>query len=199
MFKKLNHNGNNFEFPDNEKGRKDYEAFIAKFPDATEVAIAPDPDEEGKEIPSQETESAAVEESVALEPTVTGFTSEDTLSELSKIEVPQVKTGTVADTKEINKIYQKAAEEAPKALDEILKVREKITTAEITDKTASNYFNLEEVNRKLEERASITTGFGTQSIYEREPTQKEKEERVYNNGLNMPNATPESAQEYLDT
>ena len=41
MFKKLNHNGNNFEFPDNEKGRKDYEAFIAKFPDATEVAIAP--------------------------------------------------------------------------------------------------------------------------------------------------------------
>ena len=143
--------------------------------------------------------SAAVEESVALEPTVTESVSEDTLSGLSKIEVPQVKTGTVADTKEINKIYQKAAEEAPRALDEILKVREKITTAEITDKTASNYFNLEEVNRKLEEGASITTGFGTQSISEREPTQEEKEERVYNNGLNMPNATLESAQEYLDT
>ena len=30
-----------------------------------------DPDEEGKETPSQETESAAVEESAALEPTVT--------------------------------------------------------------------------------------------------------------------------------
>ena len=30
-----------------------------------------DPDEEGKPTPSQETESAAVEESVALEPTVT--------------------------------------------------------------------------------------------------------------------------------
>ena len=29
------------------------------------------PDEEGKETPSQETESAAVEESAALEPTVT--------------------------------------------------------------------------------------------------------------------------------
>lgn len=158
-----------------------------------------DPDEEGKPTPSQETASAAVEESVALEPTVTESVSEDTLSGLSKIEVPQVKTGTVADTKEINKIYQKAAEEAPRALDEILKVREKITTAEITDKTASNYFNLEEVNRKLEEGASITTGFGTQSISEREPTQEEKEERVYNNGLNMPNATLESAQEYLDT
>ena len=61
MFKKLNHNGNNFEFPDNEKGKKDYEAFIAKFPDATEVAITPDPDEEGKGTPSQETVDAAVE------------------------------------------------------------------------------------------------------------------------------------------
>ena len=86
MFKKLNHNGNNFEFPDNEKGRKDYEAFIAKFPDATEVAIAPDPDEEGKEIPSQEIESAAVEESVALEPTVTESVSEDISLDSQKID-----------------------------------------------------------------------------------------------------------------
>jgi hypothetical protein len=84
MFKKLNHNGNNFEFPDNEKGRKDYEAFIAKFPDATEVAIAPGPDEEGKETPSQEIKSAAVEESVALEPTVTESVSEDTFLDLQK-------------------------------------------------------------------------------------------------------------------
>ena len=61
MFKTLNHNGNSFEFPDNEKGKNDYEAFIAKFPDATEVAITPDPDEEGKETPSQETVDATVE------------------------------------------------------------------------------------------------------------------------------------------
>jgi len=86
MFKKLNHNGNNFEFPDNEKGRKDYEAFIAKFPDATEVAIAPDPEEEGKETPSQEIKSAPVEESVALEPTTTESISEDISLDSQKID-----------------------------------------------------------------------------------------------------------------
>ena len=86
MFKKLNHNGNNFEFPDNEKGKKDYEAFIAKFPDAIEVAITPDPDEEGKKIPSQEIKSAPVEESVALEPTVTESVSEDISLDSQKID-----------------------------------------------------------------------------------------------------------------
>lgn len=86
MFKKLNHNGNNFEFPNNEKGKKDYEAFIAKFPDAIEVAITPDPDREGKETPSQEIKSAPVEESVALEPTTTESISEDISLDSQKID-----------------------------------------------------------------------------------------------------------------
>ena len=43
-----------------------------------------DPDEEGKPTPSQETASAAVEESVALEPTVTESVSEDTFLDLQK-------------------------------------------------------------------------------------------------------------------
>jgi len=69
--------------------------FKAAFPDAIlvteEVSV-------GKEIPSQETESAAVEESVALEPTVTESVSEDTFLDSQKIKTPEVKTGTVADT-----------------------------------------------------------------------------------------------------
>ena len=55
-----------------------------------------DPNEEGKETPSQETESAAVEESVALEPTVM-----DSKSVTISSDLPEVKTGTVADTEYI--------------------------------------------------------------------------------------------------
>jgi hypothetical protein len=49
--------------------------FKAAFPDAVLVTEEVNA---GKEIPPQETESAAVEESVALEPTVTESVSEDT-------------------------------------------------------------------------------------------------------------------------
>ena len=65
-----------------------------KNPDIKQI----DPDEEGKETPSQETESAAVEESAALEPTVTESVLEDTFLDSQKIKIPEVKTGTVADT-----------------------------------------------------------------------------------------------------
>ena len=151
-----------------------------------------DPDEEGKETPSQEIESATVEESIALEPTVT-----DSKPVTISSDLPEVKTGTVADTEEVNKIYEKAAEDVPVALDEILKAREGISTPQIKAQTASNYFNLDEVNK----RVNITEGFVLRdgSVPQRGPTQKEKEERIYNNGLNMPNATRKSAQEYLDT
>jgi len=115
MFKKLNHNGNNFEFPDNEKGKKDYEAFIAKFPDAIEVAITPDPDKEGKETPSQEIKSAPVEESVALEPTVT-----DSKPVVISSDLPKIKTGTVADTEYIPPII--TSKESQKIIDDFNKV-----------------------------------------------------------------------------
>ena len=65
------------------------EELFEKNPDIKET----DPDEEGKETPSQEIESAAVEESVALEPTVTDFKPVTISSDL-----PKVETGTVADT-----------------------------------------------------------------------------------------------------
>lgn len=115
MFKKLNHNGNNFEFPDNEKGKKDYEAFIAKFPDAIEVAITPDPDKEGKETPSQEIKSAPVEESVALEPTVT-----DSKPVTISSDLPEIKTGTVADTEYIPPAI--TSKESQKIIDDFNKI-----------------------------------------------------------------------------
>ena len=65
-----------------------------------------DPDEEGKEAPSQEIESAAVEESVALEPTVT-----DSKPVTISSDLPKVETGTVADTAEVNKIKEKTTKE----------------------------------------------------------------------------------------
>ena len=65
------------------------EELFEKNPDIKET----DPDEEGKETPSQEIESAAVKESVALEPTVTDFKPVTISSDL-----PKVETGTVADT-----------------------------------------------------------------------------------------------------
>jgi hypothetical protein len=63
-------------------------------PPATEIEtevteeVITDPTKEGKETPPQETESAAVEESVALEPTVTESVSEDTSLDLQKIKLP---------------------------------------------------------------------------------------------------------------
>ena len=55
--------------------------------------IDPDPEDEGKTPPSQEITSATVEEDIALEPTVT-----DSKPVTISSDLPEVKTGTVADT-----------------------------------------------------------------------------------------------------
>lgn len=75
----------------------------------------PDPDEEGKETPSQEIESAAVEGSVALEPTVTDFKPVTISSDL-----PKVETGTVADTEYIPPVV--TSKESQKIIDNFNKI-----------------------------------------------------------------------------
>ena len=161
--------------------------------DETEVTeeVITDPTKEGKEKPTTGEDATVVEEIVAPEPTpVTEFKPVDI-----SLGLPEVKTGTVESTEEVNKVYEKAAEEVPEALDKILKAREEISTSQIKAQTAKNYFNLEEVNKAVNTTVILRDG----SALQKPPTQEEKEERIYDNGLNMPNATSKSAQEYLDT
>ena len=121
------------------------EELFEKNPDIKET----DPDEEGKETPSQEIESAAVEESVALEPTVTDSTSEDTLSELSKIETPQVKAETSADTTYIpptvtSEESQKIINDFNKASNVNVEFENKKATAEKLNRFKKDQFNTAE-------------------------------------------------------
>ena len=174
---------------------KEYDIELVSTADEAEVAeeVITDPTKEGKKKPTTEKGATVVEETVALEPTTATEFKPVTIS----LDLPEVKTGTVESTEEVDKIYEKATEEVPEALDKVLKAREEISTDEIKDQEASLYFNLLEVNKEIEQ--AIPTGFGTQSVSKTVPTQEQKEQRIYNNGLNMPNATPKSAQEYLDT
>ena len=94
----------------------------------------PDPDEEGKETPSQETESATVEESVALEPTVT-----DSKPVTISSDLPKVKTGTVADTEYISPAV--TSEESQKIINDFNKVSN--VDAEFENKKAT----AEKINR----------------------------------------------------
>tara|TARA_B100001113_G_scaffold65695_1_gene50485 strand:- start:14738 stop:21649 length:6912 start_codon:yes stop_codon:yes gene_type:complete len=121
------------------------EELFEKNPDIKET----DPDEEGKETPSQEIESAAVEESVALKPTVTDSTSEDTLSELSKIETPQVKAETSADTTYIpptvtSEESQKIINDFNKASNVNVEFENKKATAEKLNRFKKDQFNTAE-------------------------------------------------------
>ena len=94
----------------------------------------PDPDEEGKEAPSQEIESATVEESIALEPTVT-----DSKPVTISSDLPKVKTGTVADTEYISPAI--TSEESQKIIDNFNKVSN--VDAEFENKKAT----AEKINR----------------------------------------------------
>ena len=113
--------------------------------DETEVTeeVITDPTKEGKEKPTTGEDATVVEETVAPELTpVTEFKPVDIslgLPEDTPEAYAKVKTGTVESTEEVNKVYEKAAEEVPEALDKILKAREEISTSQIKAQTAKNY------------------------------------------------------------
>ena len=142
-----------------------------------------------KETPSQETESAAVEENVALEPTELAL-------ENGSLEQPKTSVRSKTRQKELQRIDDAFTEEAKNnLLPELTSQLANISPERINEKIAYDYFNLEEVNKKVEE-AAISTGFGTQSASFREPTEEEKQQRVLNNAINL-GGTEKEADEYL--
>lgn len=96
--------------------------------------IDPDPEDEGKTPPSQEITSATVKESIALEPTVT-----DSKPVTISSDLPEVKTGTVADTEYTAPTI--TSEESEKIIDDFNKVSN--VDAEFENKKAT----AEKINR----------------------------------------------------
>ena len=96
--------------------------------------IDPDPEDEGKTPPSQEITSATVEEDIALEPTVT-----DSKPVTISSDLPEVKTGTVADTEYTAPTI--TSEESEKIIDDFNKVSN--VDAEFENKKAT----AEKINR----------------------------------------------------
>ena len=154
----------------------------------TEEVIT-DPTKEGKEKPTTEEDATVVEEIIAPETTELAL-------ENGSLEQPKTSVRSKTRQKELQRIDDAFTEEAKNnLLPELTSQLANISPERINEKIAYDYFNLEEVNKKVEE-AAISTGFGTQSASFREPTEEEKQQRVFNNAINL-GGTEKEADEYL--